>query len=85
MRRSSTEPDNEEAVLTSNARATEIPGVDLAALTPEQRTTALNRLNDERCGCGCGMTIAQCRINDWTCAVSPKLAAKIVAAVKAGK
>jgi len=79
------EPDNKEAVLASNARATEIPGVDLAALTPEQRTTALNRLNDEACGCGCGMTIAQCRINDSTCAVSPKLAAEIVAEVKAGK
>jgi len=79
------EPDNKEAVLANNARATEIPGVDLAALTPAQRTTALNRLNDEQCGCGCGMTIAQCRINDSTCAVSPKLAAEIVAEVKAGK
>ena len=79
------EPDDKEAVLASNARATEIPGVDLAVLTPEQKTTALNRLNDEPCGCGCGMTIAQCRINDSTCAVSPKLAAEIVAEVKAGK
>jgi thiol-disulfide isomerase/thioredoxin len=79
------EPDNKEAVLANNARATEIPGVDLAVLTPAQRTTALNRLNDEQCGCGCGMTIAQCRINDSTCAVSPKLAAEIVAEVKAGK
>jgi len=79
------EPDNKEAVLASNARATEIPGIDLAVLTPEQRTKALNRLNDEQCGCGCGMTVAQCRINDSTCAVSPKLAAEIVAEVKAGK
>jgi len=31
------------------------------------------------------MTIAQCRINDSTCAVSPKLAAQIVAEVKAAK
>ena len=79
------EADNKEAVLASNARAIEIPGVDLAALTPEQKTTVLNRLNDEPCGCGCGMTIAQCRINDSTCAVSPKLAAQILADVKAGK
>ncbi len=79
------EADNKEAVLASNARATEIPGVDLASLTPQQKTTALNRLNDEPCGCGCGMTIAQCRINDSTCAVSPKLAAEILADVKAGK
>ena len=79
------EPDNKEAVLEKNARATEIPGVDLAVLTPEQKTVALNRLNDEPCDCGCGLTIAQCRINDSTCAVSPKLAANILAEVRAAK
>ena len=79
------EPDNKEEVLKSNARATEIPGVDLAVLTPEQKTIALNRLNDEPCDCGCGLTIAQCRINDSTCAVSPKLADKILAEVKAAR
>jgi hypothetical protein len=31
------------------------------------------------------LTIAQCRINDSTCTLSPKLAADIVAQVKAGK
>jgi thiol-disulfide isomerase/thioredoxin len=79
------EPDDKEAVLASNARATEIPGLDLSMLTAEQKTIALNRLNDEPCDCGCGFTIAQCRINDSTCAVSPKLAEKIVAEVRAGK
>lgn len=79
------EPDNKDAVLKSNARATEIPGVDLAVLTADQRTIALNRLNDEPCDCGCGLTIAQCRINDSTCAVSPKLADKILAEVKASR
>ena len=79
------EPDDKEAVLASNARATEIPGVDLSVLTAEQKTVALNRLNDEPCGCGCGLTIAQCRINDSTCAVSPKLAEKIMAEVRATK
>ena len=79
------EPDNKEAVLQSNARATDIPGIDLASLTPEQKTLALNRLNDEPCDCGCGFTIAQCRINDSTCAVSPKLAEKIMAEVRAAK
>ena len=79
------EADDKEAVLASNARATEIPGVDLSVLTAEQKTLALNRLNDEPCGCGCGMTIAQCRINDSTCAVSPKLAEKIMADVRGAK
>jgi len=77
--------DDNETALASNARATEIPGVDLSGLTAEQKTVALNRLNDEACGCGCGMTIAQCRINDSTCAVSPKLADKIMAEVRAGQ
>jgi thiol-disulfide isomerase/thioredoxin len=79
------EADDKEAVLASNARATEVPGVDLTVLTPEQKTIALNRLNDEPCTCGCGFTIAQCRINDSTCALSPKLAADIVAQVRAAK
>jgi thiol-disulfide isomerase/thioredoxin len=79
------EPDDKEAVLASNARATEIPGVDLSVLTAQQKTLALNRLNDEPCDCGCGLTIAQCRINDSTCAVSPKLAAKIMAEVRSTK
>jgi thiol-disulfide isomerase/thioredoxin len=79
------EADDKEAVLASNARATEIPGVDLSGLTAERKTLALNRLNDEACGCGCGLTIAQCRINDSTCAVSPKLAAKIMEEVRGGK
>ena len=79
------EPDNKEAVLASNARATEIPGVDLAVLTADQKALALKRLNEEPCDCGCGFTIAQCRINDSTCAVSPKLAEKTLAEVKAGK
>jgi len=80
-----TEADDKEAVLANNARATEIPGVDLAALTPDQKTRALNRLNDEKCDCGCNLTIAQCRINDSTCAVSPKLAAQILEDVKTGR
>ena len=79
------ETDSGQTVLASNAQATDIPGLDLAALTPAQRTSALKRLNAEPCGCGCGLTIAQCRINDSTCAVSPPLAEKIVAEIKAGK
>ena len=74
-----------KAVLASNAQATDIPGLDLTTLTAPQRTAALKRLNEEACGCGCGLTIAQCRINDSTCTVSPPLADKIVADVRAGK
>ncbi len=79
------EPDDKEAVLASTARATEVPGVDLTVLTPAQKTTALNRLNDEPCTCGGVLTIAHCRINDSTCTLSPQLAEKIVAEVRASK
>lgn len=75
----------DQAVLAENAQATEVPGVDLASLTPEQRTAALKRLNAEPCSCGCGFTIAQCRINDSTCTISPPLAEKIVSEIRAGK
>jgi thiol-disulfide isomerase/thioredoxin len=74
-----------QTVLASNAKATDIPGVDLTALTPDQKTAALKRLNEEPCDCGCGLTIAQCRINDSTCAVSPKLAEKVLADIRAAK
>ena len=77
--------DAKQAALATNAQATDIPGVDLASLTPVQKTAALKRLNEESCTCGCGLTIAQCRINDPTCTVSPGLAEKIVAEVRAGK
>ena len=76
------EADGKQAELATNAQATEIPGLDLSALTTEQKTLALKRLNAELCSCGCGLTIAQCRINDSTCAVSPPLAEKIVAEVR---
>jgi thiol-disulfide isomerase/thioredoxin len=74
-----------QAVLATNAKATDIPGLDLTGLTADQKTAALKRLNEEACGCGCGLTIAACRINDSTCAVSPKLADAIVAEARAGK
>jgi thiol-disulfide isomerase/thioredoxin len=74
--------DNTEAVLAGNAQATDVPGLNLDALTPSQRTTALKRLNEEKCTCGCGFTLAQCRINDSTCAVSLPIAEKIVAEIR---
>ena len=77
--------DEKQAVLAKNAQATDVPGVDLAVLTPQQKTAALKRLNEEPCTCGCNLTIAQCRINDETCAVSPGLAEKVVAEVRAGR
>jgi thiol-disulfide isomerase/thioredoxin len=74
--------DNTEAVLAGNAQATDVPGLNLEALTPSQRTSALKRLNEEKCTCGCGFTLAQCRINDSSCSVSLPIAEKIVAEIR---
>jgi len=75
--------DTGKVLLTNAALATEIPGVDLSKLTPAQKTTALKRLNEEGCTCGCKLTVAQCRINDAECAISPTIAKKIVGEVAA--
>jgi thiol-disulfide isomerase/thioredoxin len=60
-------------------RASQLPGVDLSKLTPEQRQAALHRFNAETCTCGCKFTLAQCRIYDHDCAVSKARTAKIAA------
>lgn len=70
-------------VLKANAAfATEIPGIDFAGMTSAQKTEALKRMNTEMCTCGCGSTIAGCRIDDPTCDTSLPLAKKIVAEIR---
>ena len=75
---------NQHGLLVNAAQATEIPGLDLTVLTPEQRTTALQRLNQEECTCGCKLTLAQCRINDASCGFSLPLAEELVARIVGG-
>jgi thiol-disulfide isomerase/thioredoxin len=70
--------DKGEVLLANAAQATDVPGLALETLSPVQRTSALKRLNDEPCTCGCGLTVAQCRINDPTCGTSLPIAKKIV-------
>ena len=70
--------DTGQVFLSNAAQATEIPGVDLSALSPEQRTAALLRLNEESCACGCQLTLAQCRINDAACDISLPMAHRVV-------
>src|SRR6185437_5433286 len=75
--------DTGQIFLKNAANATELPGVDLAHLSPDQKRAALKRLNSENCSCGCGLTLAQCRINDSTCPVSTGIAAKVVKEIAA--
>ncbi|MGB7220252.1 MAG: redoxin domain-containing protein [Vicinamibacterales bacterium] len=60
------------------AQATKIPGLDLDMLSPAARAACLQRLNSDTCTCGCGLTLAACRINDPGCGISLPLAEKIV-------
>jgi thiol-disulfide isomerase/thioredoxin len=60
--------------LENAAQATEIPGVDLSTMTPARRTAAIQALNADDCTCGCGLTLAECRINDPECTISLPLA-----------
>ncbi len=76
--------DTGQIFLKHADRATQLPGVDLSKLTPEQRTVALHKFNAEMCNCGCQYTLAQCRIWDRNCAVSKAATAKVVAALAGG-
>src|SRR5882724_3068045 len=73
--------DTGQIFLKHAERATELPGVDLSKLTPEQKISALHKFNAETCTCGCGYTLAQCRIYDSNCQISKAATAKIVAAL----
>jgi protein-disulfide isomerase len=65
--------------------ATVLPGVDLAGLTPAQKTKVLKMLRENNCTCGCGMKMAECRMKDPNCGYSKNLAALIVDSIKQGK
>jgi thiol-disulfide isomerase/thioredoxin len=77
---------NEKAVgLENAAQAKEIPGVDLTKLSGDQRTSVLMALNEEACKCGCGLTVAKCRIDDPNCQFSLPQARTIVQKLASAK
>jgi len=73
--------DTGQIFLAHADRASELPGVDLSHLTPQQKQVALHKFNAEGCTCGCNFTLAQCRIYDRNCAISKSRTEKIVAEV----
>jgi thiol-disulfide isomerase/thioredoxin len=79
--------DGKEKVLglENAAQMKSVPGVDLSGLSPAERTTALLALNAEECNCGCHLTVARCRVDDPTCAVSLPQAKAIVEKIAAKK
>jgi cytochrome c biogenesis protein CcmG/thiol:disulfide interchange protein DsbE len=77
--------DTGEIFLKHADRASQLPGVDLSKLTPQQKTVALHKFNAEMCTCGCEYTLAQCRIWDRNCKVSEAATAKVVAGLLPSK
>ncbi len=65
--------------------ATSLAGVDFSGLTVKQKTAALKVLRESACSCGCGRTMAQCRVEDPACSASTGLANIVVQAIKSGK
>ncbi|MGH6692396.1 MAG: hypothetical protein ACREF4_17145, partial [Gammaproteobacteria bacterium] len=62
-----------------------LSGVDFTGLDETAKNRALDIMNQAGCDCGCGMTVAQCRVEDKTCPRSPGLAKQVVDGVKAGR
>jgi thiol-disulfide isomerase/thioredoxin len=70
--------DDDKVRLANAAQANKIPGIDLSTLSSGKRAEALQALNTEHCTCGCGLTLAQCRLDDPDCTVSLPLAQALV-------
>jgi len=76
--------DRGQIFLRNASLATELPGVNFKGLTEAQKKLALRELNTQTCKCGCGLTLAQCRIVDSPCQVSKKLANAVVQKIRSG-
>ena len=65
--------------------ATTLPGIDMKGLNPTRQKIVLTILRDSACPCGCGMKVAQCRIEDPPCGQSLTLATMVLEAAAANK
>lgn len=61
----------------SAAQITEIPGIDLDSIPAARRGELIVALNETDCTCGCGLSVAKCRMDDPSCAISLPLAQSI--------
>lgn len=51
-----------------------IPDVSLETLPPSRREKVLRQLNETKCVCACGLTLARCRNTDRSCKKSLEMA-----------
>jgi protein-disulfide isomerase len=66
-RRNERAPDSSAVTAPRAPAVTEMEGVDLAIVPPEQRNDALRILNETFCYCGCPRTLASCLANRAEC------------------
>ncbi len=62
----------------------EVPGFDLSGLDSSGREIFVRFANAERCTCGCGYTLAACRVYDSSCEVSTPRVQALLDSVRAG-
>jgi protein-disulfide isomerase len=62
-----------------------LPAVDFSGLSPVKSRALLRLLRNHDCTCGCGMKVAECRVNDPGCSWSKGVAAAMGDALRAGK
>src|SRR4029078_8339135 len=71
---------------TKSADLASVTTVSMTDLTPAQKVTALQALNERDCECGCGMgKIAGCLKKDPNCPRSPNMAKLAIDMGKRGK
>jgi hypothetical protein len=63
----------------------EVPGIDLADLDERRREIFLAAANTQFCDCGCGYTLAGCRVYDSTCDESGPRVEALLDSVRAGR
>jgi hypothetical protein len=61
------------------SNVTEISDLPLDRMRGEERNRVLLRLNMEPCTCGCGLSLASCRVSNNSCETSKAEAKRIVA------
>ena len=52
----------------------EVPGVNLSKLNPQQVAMFKKQLESRKCDCGCNLNVLKCRQNDRACGVSKRFA-----------
>jgi hypothetical protein len=67
-----------------NRWVSKIPQLDVSDLTPARYDVFIRFANARRCTCGCGYTLAGCRIYDSSCEVSGPLVTALLDSVRRG-